>query len=116
MSNTRYRVTDFMIVDAKCDPESEIHIRELLDSECYEFQYSKLSTRQKLDIIDALQIETLTSVLHECYQNAGKTYNAVHEAQFSWLKMRNELALINSTEFEIKLRSIYGGSPNEAVS
>jgi hypothetical protein len=90
MSKNRYTIHDFKILDAEANPIPEIYIRELLDSSCAEFHFSKLNSRQKIDVIEALGIEELTVVLHECYQYTGKTYNAEQEAEFTWMTLRNE--------------------------
>jgi hypothetical protein len=90
MSKNRYTIQDFKILDAEANPIPEIYIRELLDSFCAEFQFSKLNSRQKIDVIEALGIEELTVVLHECYQYTGKTYNAEQEAEFTLMILRNE--------------------------
>ncbi len=93
MTNTRFTIQDFIIIDAESDPIPKIHIRELLDYPSYEFQSSKLSERQKLDVIETIGLEILTNVLHEYFQYKRATYNAVHEAQFTWLMMRKEMTL-----------------------
>ena len=95
MTNKRFTINDFIIVDAENDPIPQIYIRELLDLPSYEFQNSKLSEKQKLNVIETVGLEVLTNVLHECYQNSGATYNAANEAQFAWLAMRKELTLEN---------------------
>lgn len=90
MSQNRYTIHDFHIFDAETNPIPEIYIRELLDSSSAEFQFSKLNSRQKIDVIEALGIEELTVVLHKCYQYTGKIYNAEQEAEFTWIRLRNE--------------------------
>lgn len=95
MTNKRFTINDFMITDAENDPIPQIYIRELLDCPSYEFQNSKLSEKQKINVIETVGLEVLTYVLHECYQNSGATYNAVNEAQFAWLALCKELTLEN---------------------
>jgi hypothetical protein len=90
MRQDRYTIHDFNILDAEANPIPEIYIRELLDSSCAEFHFSKLNSRQKIDVIEALGIEELTVLLHKCYQYLGKTCNAEQEAEFTWMTLRNE--------------------------
>ncbi|MDD5462732.1 MAG: hypothetical protein PHG00_14055 [Methylococcales bacterium] len=89
MSHNRYTIHDFHILDAEANPIPKIYIRELLDSSSAEFLFSKLNSRQKIDVIEALGIEELTVLLHNCYQYTGKTYNAEQEAEFTWMSLRN---------------------------
>lgn len=84
MTNNRYLINDLMIVDEEANPVKSIYIREILDYASYEFKQSKLSKQQKIDIIDALGLDTLTNVLHECFKNKGSSYNATNEAQFTY--------------------------------
>lgn len=84
MTSQRYSIDDLMILDAECNPAQKIYIRDLLDFSSSEYQKSKLSKSQKIDIINALGLEVLTGVLTECFRRKGADYNAEHEARFTW--------------------------------
>lgn len=84
MTNKRFSIDDLMILDAECNPVQKVYIRELLDSSSSEYQRSKLSRQQKIDIINALGLEALTKVLAECFRRKGASYNAEDEARFAW--------------------------------
>lgn len=84
MTTKRFYLDDLMILDAECNPASKIYIRELLDFSSSEYQKSKLSKSQKIDIINALGIDALTEVLAECFRRKGESYIAEQEARFTW--------------------------------
>lgn len=84
MVKKRFSIDELMILDAECDPVPKVYIRELLDSESSEFKASRLSVAQKLEIINALGLETLTQVLAKCFLQKGAGYNAADEARFAW--------------------------------
>lgn len=72
-----------MVVDSQSDPVPEIYIRELLDLPSNEFKTSKISPKQKMEVIQELGLEALTSVLKECFLQAGKNYDAAQEAELA---------------------------------
>lgn len=86
----RYAIEGTMILDTESDPIPKIYIRELLDSGCSEYESSKLSDQQKLDIINALGLEILTQVLAKCFLQKGAGYNAADEARFAWNKLNGK--------------------------
>lgn len=87
MTNNRFSIEDFMVIDANSDPVEKVYIREILDYPSSEFRSSKLSAQNKIEIINALGLETLTMVLEKCFQQNGKAYNAEKEAQFTWMML-----------------------------
>lgn len=95
MTNKRFSIDDLMVFDAESDPVPKVYIRELLDYPSSEFQRSKLSALQKMEIINTLGLENLTKILDECFRRKGSTDNAEYEAKFAWQmlsgKFREEL-------------------------
>ncbi len=63
MTDNRYYIDDITIIDKNEDPVKSIYINEILDSSSAEFQFSKLSAEQKVNIIDDLGLESLIDVL-----------------------------------------------------
>lgn len=90
MKNNRFSIDGVMICDADSDPIPSVYIRELLDSECNEYENSKLNNQQKLHIINELGLETLTHVLAECYRSKSANYNAEEQARFVWNKLNGK--------------------------
>jgi len=88
MSQSRYSIREFMIVDSESNPVPRIYIRELLDAPSDEFRRSKLSVVQKLEIIESLGLEVLIGVLEDLYRIGGKNYDAREEALYAleWMK------------------------------
>lgn len=84
MTENRYSINDFTILDKKENPVKSIYIREILDSSSAEFKFSKLSAHQKIDIIDTLGFEALTDVLRDCFKSNGKNYIASMEAHSAY--------------------------------
>lgn len=81
----RFSINGLMVVDAESNPVPQINIRELLDMPSAEFTRSKLSVRQKMDVIQALGVDVLTKVLDECFRQNAKGYDAVQEAKCTML-------------------------------
>jgi len=98
VTNNRYSINDFMIMDMDADPVKAVYIRELLDFSSDEFQRSKLSKQQKITIIDALGLGTLTDVLHECFINMGASYNATSEAYLAYSDLSDRSDKIRQAE------------------
>lgn len=84
LTNKRFSIDDLMILDAESDPVPKVYIRELLDYPSSEFQRSKLSARQKMEIINTLGLENLTKILDACFRRKGSTDIAEYEAKFAW--------------------------------
>ena len=84
MTENRYSINDFTILDMKENPVKSIYIREILDFSSAEFKFSKLSAHQKIDIIDSLGFEALTDVLRDCFKSNGKNYIASMEAHAAY--------------------------------
>lgn len=91
MTDPRYSIRGWMIVDAESDPVPEIYIRELLDMPSAEFRRSWLDEQQRMEIIHALGLETLIKVLDDCYRQGGKNYNAAQEAELTVLMLNKIL-------------------------
>ncbi len=83
-TNKRFSIDDLMVLDAESDPVPKVYIRELLDYPSSEFQRSKLSSQQKMAIINALGLDNLTKMLVECFRRKGSTDIAEYEAKFAW--------------------------------
>ncbi len=83
MKNQRFYIRDWKIIDSESNPVSEIYIRELLDASSAEFQRSKLSARQKMDVIQELGLDRLTKVLDDCFRQNSKGYDASSEAELA---------------------------------
>jgi hypothetical protein len=84
MTENRYSINDFTILDKKENPVKSIYIREILDSSSAEFKFSKLSAQQKIDIIDTVGLETLTDVLREYFKSKGASCIASIEAHSAY--------------------------------
>lgn len=74
VSKDRYRIQDWHVIDAESNPSREIYIREILDWRCSEFDSSKFSAQQRLEIIDALGLGRLAVVLSDCYRKNNKPW------------------------------------------
>lgn len=81
----RYIVEDFKIIDTKKEVNNGcgVYIREILDSGCYEYNKSKLTNKEKLDIIEQLGLDNLIALLDECFTLNNKGYNAKNEAHLT---------------------------------
>ncbi len=83
MKNQRFYIRDLKIIDSESNPVSEIYIRELLDASSAEFQRSRLSARQKMDVIQEIGLDKLTKVLDDCFRQNSKGYDASSEAELA---------------------------------
>lgn len=72
-----------MILDTDRDPVAKIYLRELLDHSSSKFEHSKLSALNKMDIINALGLESLTKGLDKCFREIGSTYDIEDETRFA---------------------------------
>lgn len=91
MSNQRYSIDGWKIIDDESDPVPEIYIRELLDMPSDEYRKSCLDERQRMDIIQALGLEVLIKLLDDCFRQSGKPYDAAQEAEFTVLMLNKIL-------------------------
>ena len=81
----RYQIEGRHIVDTKNEIMNgkPIYIRQLLDSECGEYQSCKITDKERLDIIGALGLKTLIPVLDECFKSGNKGYNTENVVTFT---------------------------------
>lgn len=88
---SRYKIQDCHIIDTQKEINAgkPIYIRDILDSGSHEFNSSKISAKDRLDIVGQLGLETLITVLEECFKNGNKNYNASHEALFALSNLLN---------------------------
>ena len=82
-----------MILDAENNPVSKIYIRELLDMPSAEFNRSRLSSLQKMEVIQALGLEKLTTVLDDCFRKNSKGYDAALEAECAMMMLEQQIRL-----------------------
>ncbi len=97
----RYHIDDVHIIDKESEPLKRIHIREIMDLGSHEFSSSQLSAQQKLEIIAALGLDSLTQALDRCYKSkgGGPDYNAARDAKFTSLLLHKMTGQIESDEF-----------------
>lgn len=79
----RYKIIPkYEIVDTlkEVNGGRNIYIREILDSSCAEYNSSRLSREQRVDIIKELGLDNLTKMLANCFKENHKEYNATKEA------------------------------------
>ncbi len=88
-SALQYDIDGYHIVDKR--HAQPIYIRELLDSASSEFLNSKLTSHQKLEMIEAIGIEHLTEVLADCFACNHKGYDAKKEAQWTYQMLMMEV-------------------------
>ncbi|MDO9213545.1 MAG: hypothetical protein Q7U23_06895 [Methylococcales bacterium] len=88
---SRYKIQDNHIIDTKKEINAgkPIYIRDILDSGSNEFSSSKISAKDRLDIVGQMGLKTLIPVLEECFKNGNKNYNASHEALFALSRLLN---------------------------
>jgi len=92
LNESRYKIQDCHIIDTQKEINAgkPIYIRDILDSGSNEFSSSKISAKDRLDIVGQLGLETLIPVLEECFKNGNKNYNASHEALFALSRLLNK--------------------------
>lgn len=90
--NSRYKIQDCHIIDTQKEINAgkPIYIRDILDSASDEFKSSKISAKDRLDIVGQLGLKTLIPVLDECFRDNSKNYNALHEALFALSRLLNK--------------------------
>lgn len=91
MRDQRYSIEGWKIIDAERDPVAEIYIRELLDMASAEYQRSRLSERDRMNVIDALGLDVLVPVLDDCFRKNRKPYDAAQEAELTLLVLNKLL-------------------------
>jgi len=91
MDRKGYGIDDFYIVDQQTS--QRYYIREILDACCTEYETSKLSAAQKLEIIDAIGLNRLTQVLATCFQHDNKSYDAQTEAAWAYRLLKKEVVV-----------------------
>lgn len=89
--NSRYKIKDCHIIDTQkqINAGQPVYIRDILDSSSHEFSTSKISAKDRLDIIGQLGLETLITVLEKYFKNSNKHYNASDEALFALSSLLN---------------------------
>jgi hypothetical protein len=90
--NSRYKIEDCHIIDTQKEINAgkPIYIRDILDSGSNEFSISKISAKDRLDIVGQLGLKTLIPVLEECFKSGNKNYNASREALFALSRLLNK--------------------------
>jgi hypothetical protein len=88
---SRYKIQGDHIIDTKKEINAgkPIYIRDILDSGSNEFSSSKISAKDRLDIVGQMGLKTLIPVLEGCFKNGNKNYNASHEALFALSRLLN---------------------------
>jgi hypothetical protein len=80
-STPRYRVKDWYVFDELSEtPLNGTYIREILDWGSNECQTSKLTIKQRHDIISELGLNTLAQELEDCFRCSNKPYDAMETA------------------------------------
>lgn len=95
--NNRYKIDRFHIVDMDNPQAKSIYIRELLDVGSHEYQTSKLTPSEKLNIITELGKKQLTKVLSSCYKSNNKPYNASDDVELALILLTK---IMKSPNFE----------------
>lgn len=100
MDKNKYIIREFKIVHQQSKQSREFSIREIVDSQSSEFEFSTLSNQQKLEIVNYFGIECLTDLLKEYFHRTNKPYDAAIEAQrsYEFLKGNRSHPLLNNTE------------------
>lgn len=104
MSNAhlRYFIDDLYVIDIENPLVKRIYIREILDSGSAEFANSKLNSCQKLDIIYALGVESLTALLDTCFRRSNRSineYNASKEVELTVFILKKTAVKINQDSY-----------------
>ena len=69
--------------------ETQIYIREILDSGSSEYKSSTISKKDRLDIVGNLGLNALIPVLDKCFKNGNKEYNVLNEIEWALYDMLN---------------------------
>jgi|GEM_PF-56842 integration host factor subunit beta len=86
-----YRIDGFHVVDTSTPPK-RIPIREILDSECSEFNRSKLTNQQRWEIITELGLDPLTATLAALFRTSHSEHNASTVAKRTYSLLSKSVA------------------------
>ena len=76
-----YQVEDFHIVDVTSGSSKKWYIREIMDVTSCEFERSALTHEMRIDMVNALGMSCLESVLDESFKAFHPNYSAADEAK-----------------------------------
>jgi len=77
----KYQVDDFHIVDLTSGSPKKWYIREIMDVTSCEFERSELTHEMRIDMVNALGMSCLESVLDESFKEFHPNYSAADEAK-----------------------------------
>ena len=102
-----YQIDGFDVLD--CETSKKWYIREILDVTSTEFERSELTHEKRIEIVHALGLSCLESVLNQCFQEFHPSYSAADEvklfAQVVGLDTQGKTTLSDKEFFQLTMEA-----------
>jgi len=105
-----YKIDDFNVLDFEDGIQKKWYIRAILDVTSCEFERSELTNEKRIDIVTALGIEKLQSVLEACYKEFHPGYSAADEVilftKTVGLYSQGKVTMTEQEQLKLKLEAL----------